>query len=109
MLERLTAADVRVTQVPVVTAPVTMAVPDDVCGNPVQGAQAARGCAWDGRMARPAEHSPPHRALGDTWTLCNNSLDEPVVVAFGRGLESPTVLDPATYATVLSMVPHEPA
>lgn len=50
-----------------------------------------------------------YRPLADTWTLCDNSAGEPVVVALGGGTAPPIVVDDAAYARILSMVPHEQA
>lgn len=49
-----------------------------------------------------------YQPLADEWTLCDNSGEEPVVIAEGGQGVSPTVYDPAAYERIQREAADEP-
>ncbi|MCG8448464.1 MAG: hypothetical protein MI725_02650, partial [Pirellulales bacterium] len=44
--------------------------------------------------------------LADTWTLCDNSVDELVIVATGTRVTEPTIYLPEVYETISRQATH---
>ena len=49
-----------------------------------------------------------YQPLADEWTLCDNSREEPVVIAEGDKGASPTVYDQAIYERIQREAADEP-